>query len=144
MKDLPLLSTSVKSPMLTNRKLLLFSSCLKEEEPEILSSVSSDKVRLHVCLEKEHMGAVGFKLVTILSVNSPTSLTVLTPDGSPHCLQLHMAVDQALRVTKANVPTEHYVVEKRKLVKVSRQAVRVARHLSEVEALLSKVDLERS
>lgn len=140
LKYLPLLSTSVKSPIIANQKLLLCGSCLKVEEPEILKSVGDGKVCLHVCLEEKHVDVVGFKLATILSVNSPTSLTVLTPDGSPHCLQLHMAVDQALKLAKAEIPVEHYVVEKGGLVKVSRQAVRVARHLSEVETLLLKVN----
>ncbi|MEM2496941.1 MAG: hypothetical protein QXK12_03155 [Candidatus Nezhaarchaeales archaeon] len=142
LKYLPLLSTNVKSHTLTSQKLLLCGSCLREEEPDVLDAVGDDKVCLHVCLEEAHMNVVGFKLATILKVNSPISLTVLTLDGSPHCLQLHMAVDQALKLVKANVPAEHYVVEKGRVVRVSWQTIRIARHLSKIEALLSKADLK--
>jgi hypothetical protein len=93
-------------------------------------------------LEREHMNKAGFKLTTILEKAGPKDITVLTFDGSPHCLQLHFAVEQAKDLTKSDVRVSHYVVEHGKVFRVSREAVRTARHLSEVQKLLTSAGCE--
>jgi len=84
------------------------------------------------------MDKVGFKLATILMASKPKEISVLTIDGSPHCVQLHLAVQQAKNMTKSKVRVTHYIVEHDELVKVSPEAVKTARHLSQIEKLLSK------
>jgi hypothetical protein len=135
---LELLSTSVTSDELRKKRLLIYGSCLKKEAPKLLAKLSKGKTLLHVCLEEVHMNVVGFKLATILKVSEPKSVTVLTFDGSPHCLQLHFAVEQAKDVVEFPVEVTHYVIEKGQLRRISPPAVKVARHLSRIQSLMDK------
>lgn len=116
----------------------MHGSCVPIEAPRVFEEFSKGRVPLQVCLEKEHMDKVGFKLATILMASKPKEISVLTIDGSPHCVQLHLAVQQAKNMTKSKVRVTHYIVEHDELVKVSPEAVKTARHLSQIEKLLSK------
>ncbi|MCX8204401.1 MAG: hypothetical protein N3H31_01965 [Candidatus Nezhaarchaeota archaeon] len=135
---LPLMSTSVTSPLLKSYPLLLVSSCMMREYPSIVEEQSVRKVGLHVCLQETHVDRVGLKIATIIFKAQPVSLTVLTMNGSPHCIQLHFAVELAKQLTAYNGPIEHLVVEKGVLLRVSSEAVQVARHLASVERLLKE------
>ena len=134
---LSLMSTSVTSPLLKNSPLLLMSSCVLKEHPSIVEEQSRGKVGLQVCLQEFHMDRVGFKIATIVLKSQPSSITVLTMNGSPHCIQLHFAVEQARQLTSYKGPVEHLVVEKGTVFKVSAEAVKTARHLASVEELLN-------
>ena len=133
-----LLCTNVKHKRLHCGSLLIHGACVNLEAPQIFREFSKRRVPLHVCLEKEHMDMVGFKLATILKTSKPKDLTVLTVDGSPHCLQLHFAVDQAKTIAGSDVKVAHYTIEHGELSQISTEAVKTARHLSQTEKLLSK------
>ena len=131
-----LMSMSVTSSLLKNADLLLYSSCIEREYPEVVEKQSMDKTALHVCLQERHMDPVGFKVATIIYKSHPRSITVLTMNGSPHCVQLHMAVEQAKQLTNYAGAVKHLVVERGVLIEVSSEAVKAARHLAMVEELL--------
>ena len=118
------------------RRILIYGTCVKDEHPEILREIAKDKVPLAVCLEWEHMNMVGFKLATIMKSCILDEVTVLTVDGSPHCVQLHMMVEECRKLVP-EVKINHYVIYKGKAIKVSDRAVKTARYLSKVDKLIS-------
>ncbi|MCK5302814.1 MAG: hypothetical protein KAJ96_06725, partial [Candidatus Thorarchaeota archaeon] len=63
-------------------------------------------------------------------------VTVLTVDGSPHCVQLHFVVEDLKSHFTQDIETAHFVVEKGKVHQVSPKAVKRARHLSKLESML--------
>ncbi|RLF10916.1 MAG: 4Fe-4S ferredoxin [Thermoprotei archaeon] len=107
------------------------------EHPDLVEEAGAGHAKLHVCLQETHMDRVGFKVATMIFKSSPSSITVLTMNGSPHCIQLHFLVEQARQLTSYTGPVRHLVVEKGELIEVSSEAVRVARHLASVEKLLT-------
>jgi len=118
------------------RRLLLYGTCVRDEHPEAYREWSGGRVALAACLEKTHFNMVSLKLASMFARVELEELVVLTVDGSPHCVQLHHAVEEALRVSGARVPVRHLVVEGGRVVEVSRRAVKAARYLSRVEGLL--------
>ncbi|MEM2924615.1 MAG: hypothetical protein QXJ68_02870 [Methanocellales archaeon] len=130
-----LLSTHVKSRYISE-EILIFGSCTAIEYPEILEEFKSD-IKLHICLEKFHVEQAAWKIAMIARENEIKSIAVLTVDGSPHCLQLHFALED-LRKLFPNLKIRHYVIEKSKLLEISSEAVRTSRHLSSIEKLIRK------
>lgn len=133
-----LLTTNVKHERLSGSSLLIHGTCVDVEAPKIFREFSKGRIPLHACLEKDHMNLVGFKLATILKTSKPKDIQVLTMDGSPHCLQLHLAVEQAKTIARSDVKVTHYVVAHGESFQISPEAVRTARYLSQIEKLLSK------
>jgi len=132
------MAVSVTSPLLKGKDLLIYSKCLPTECPEVFEGAVKGRTALGVCMSEEHLDKVGFKIATIIAYARPSSITVLTMDGSPHCTQLHAVAEQAKRVTQADVRVRHLVVEKGALIEVSSQAVDLSRHLSKIEELLGR------
>ena len=118
--------------------LLIYSECLRQEWPSLLAEVAEGHIALSICLEEEHISHLTAKLATIIVMGRPASITVLTVDGSPHCVQAHFSAQQALRMTGSAIPVRHLVVEKGVLHEVGPEVVRKARHLSEVAELMRK------
>jgi len=131
-----LLSTNVKSKLLRNSHLLIHGTCLRSESPKIFADMSEGRIPLDTCLEKEHMNTVGFKIATIIGTSSPTGIAVLTMNGSPHCLQLHFAVEQAVKQTRSRLRPKHFVVKKGVVRDVDRHVVWLARHLADLNLFL--------
>ncbi|RLF05279.1 MAG: 4Fe-4S ferredoxin [Thermoprotei archaeon] len=135
---LKLMAVSVTSPHLKGKDILIYSSCLPVEHPKIFEEAAKGKTPLSICMSEEHLDKVGFKIATIISYANPSSITILTMDGSPHCTQLHTIAEQAKRITQSNIKITHLIVEKGALKEASSQAVYLSRHLSKIEELLKK------
>jgi len=133
-----LLSTSVTGKDITGAKLLIYSECLRWEWPDGLAELADGRVALSVCLERDHMNHITVKIATIMVMARPAEIVALTADGSPGCVQVHFALRQALRITGLAIPVRHLVVEKGRLYEIEPRVVRIARHLSEVQALATK------
>lgn len=131
-----LLSTNVKSPSLKGASLLIHGTCLKSENKRVFDELSQGRVPLEACLEETHMNIVGFKIATILRVSPPAEIVVLTMNGSPHCVQLHFVVEQAIQLTNSALKTRHLVVEKDTVHEVTPETVRLARHLGDLSAII--------
>ena len=76
------------------------------------------------------------KLACIIQVHIPTELLVLTVDGSPHCLQLHILAEDMKRYFNLKPKIQHIVIEKGKTYTIESSAVKTARHLHKIQRLL--------
>ncbi len=122
-------------------QLLLIGSCMPARFPEIIKEfITRDGgyFPLHVCLEKDHVNQVGFKIGSIISYTKLKRVVVLTIDGSPHCVQLHFVLEDVKNHFIQDIEVEHYVVEKGSLFKISASAVKMARHLSKIQSIMNK------
>ena len=120
----------------SSRRLLLYGSCVRDEYPEVFESFARGRVPLAACPEAEHINVIALKLASMLARVDLEEVAVLTVDGSPHCVQLHHAVEEACRVTGRKPAVLHYVIEEGEPVPVSQEAVKAARYLSKIERLI--------
>ncbi len=119
--------------------LLLVGSCMLSKYPEIVREYGQrdgGQAVLHICLEESHVNQAGFKIASIVRYSKMRRLTALTVDGSPHCVQLHFVLEDIRRHFTPEVETAHFVVERGHVHEISARAVKTARHLHRVEALL--------
>jgi len=120
-------------------QLLLVGSCMNSRFPNIVEEYrekDGGQAVLHVCLEEMHVNHAGFKIGSIIRYSGMNRVTVLTVDGSPHCVQLHFVVEDLKSHFTPDIETAHFVVEKGKVHQVSPKAVKRARHLSKLESML--------
>lgn len=137
-----LLSTSVTSRRLRDVDLLVYSKCIEVESPEFLREISQNRLSLSVCMERVHMNIVGFKLLNMTRSSGVKSLTILTLDGSPHCIQLHYIGEHIKRALRDELPIKHFVIEKGKIFEIPLKVVRLSRHLSECNGLLIGAEVD--
>ena len=124
--------------------ILICDSYVCEIAPEYLSELSKDKSVYYFAPEFTHIDKLGFKLCTILRIGKVKSITVFTKDGSPHGLQIPLVVQEAVENTDFDKEkVSYYVWEKGDLIKVSDKSVRKARHLNEIEELISFEKLQK-
>ena len=91
------------------------------------------------CPEVENATLLMGKLASIIRCSEPAEIVVASVEGSPHCLLLHMALNEALFDTGARgVEVKHYVVLEGELLEVSEEAARVARYLHLVQKALDR------
>lgn len=134
-----LLSTNAASKEIrANPRLLIYGECVRTEHPEVLERASDGRVPLAACPEAEHINLMALKVASILSRLDIEELVVLTVDGSPHCVQLHHGVEEAVKVSGSSVKVKHLVVYKGKASEVSRKAVKTARYLYKVDDLIKR------
>jgi len=110
---------------------------LEAEHPEIMERLG-DYYPLKVCMEENIFNVVALKIASILARVELEEVKILTVDGSPHCLQLHHAAEEAFKVTRSKCKLRHFVVAKGKIVEVSRDTVKISRYLSKVSLLASR------
>jgi len=137
-KRLKLTQTHVKSPLLKRASILLVGECVPGVFPKIYKQFVKERIALTSCPEAENVGLIMGKTATILSCSHPREVTVLTIDGSPHCLALHSALNQALFVTREKTPTRHFVIADGKALEVSAETIRVSRYLHLVQLCIRK------
>ncbi|MDF1538735.1 MAG: 4Fe-4S ferredoxin [Candidatus Thorarchaeota archaeon] len=122
-------------------KLLIIGSCMHERFPESVSEFSEKNggyAVLHVCLEEMHVNQVGFKIASMVRYAQLSSVTVLTVDGSPHCVQLHYVIEDIRKHFTSEINTHHYVVEKGTVSEISPEAVKRSRHLSKIQKMIDR------
>ncbi len=121
--------------------LLLIGTCMMDRYPGIVEEYAEKdegNAVLKVCLEETHVNQAGFKIASIVRYSQLKKVTVLTVDGSPHCVQLHYVLEDIKKHFVPELETSHYVVEKGKTHEISAKAVKTSRHLHKVEPLLTK------
>lgn len=118
--------------------ILLTDTYIIDVAPEALTQFSKGRNVYSFCPELHHLDILGFKLCTIFRLKRVNSVTVLTKDGSPHSLQIHLMVQEAAEDTNfSKDKTSYYVWEKGVIHEVSDRAVRKSRHLSEIQKEIS-------
>lgn len=143
MKSANIMSTNVGSKRLrASRKILLFGECIPTEHHTIFNHLvqERDLVPLGTCLETEHIAKIQSKLSTMIKVSKIQEVTVLTADGSPHCIQLHYAVREIQRHFAPDLKVRHYVIENGQLIKIDPRAITISRHLSRIQKHLPLPD----
>ena len=119
-----------------NKRLLLYGECVRDEYPEIFQQYADERIPLAVCMEKEHVNILGFKLAGLLARISLEEIVILTVDGSLHCVQLHFAVEEVEKILGKNLNRKHYVIEGGRVLEISKKAVKKARYLSYIQNTL--------
>jgi len=128
----------VKSPVLKGADLLIASACLPSVNKELFQEISEGKVVLLACPEEESPIHYG-KIATIIRSSQPRTVAVVTIDGSPHCFTLHASLNLAEYLLGTRLSKKHYVVvDGRKLVEITSNAVRLARYLSIIDKVLKQ------
>ena len=131
--------TWVKAPPLRGARVLLAAECVKNLYPDIYEGLSKGRVALTCCPETENPTLLMGKLASTIRCSRPREVVVVSIEGSPHCLLLHMALNEALFVSGAReVVVKHYVVLEGRLIEVSEEAARLARYLHLVQKALEK------
>jgi hypothetical protein len=120
------------------KKILLYGTCMAEKHSQFLEKYSEGRVALAVCLERDHMNMVAFKLATMIKSAKLEEITVLTVDGSPHCVQLHQAVSEVSRLFDTPPSTHYFVVEHGKIHEIDVKTVKASRFLSKISKLFRK------
>ena len=128
-----LLSIDMGSKEFSNKGILLYGKCVAMQFEKILKMLSKDNILLAACLQEHHMDNLGFKLSTLLRYQPINAITVLTIDGSPHCVQMHFLAEQAKTLTGKDLSVRHFVIEEGELCEITSDAVKKARHLSHIE-----------
>ena len=121
--------------------LLLIGTCMQSRYHEIVKEFEEKdggQAVLQVCLEEIHANQAGFKIGSIVRYSDIKRLTALTIDGSPHCTQLHLLIEDIKRHFIPTVETAHFVVEKGKVYEISQAAVKKARHLSNIQKMMDE------
>jgi len=134
-----LLSVNVGASFLRRlKRFLLVGSCVLEEHTEVAKEYAKDRVCLHICLEAFHMNMAETKLACVVQLHQPAELLVLTVDGSPHCLQLHVIAEDLRRYFNLSLEVKHVVIEHGHPYAISEAAVKTARHLHSIQQLLDE------
>lgn len=140
-----LMSTNVGSRKIReSKKILIIGSCVINEYPNIYRNLEKGHVTLYVCMESYHINMVSLKVASILARIHIDEIIVLTVDGSPHCIQLHTAIEEAIKVTGIPTNVKHIVIENGKLIEVSNKAVKFSRYLSKIDKLLKDSLMKKS
>jgi hypothetical protein len=133
------LSTNIGTREIMNKKkLLLYGTCMAEKYPSVLEEYAEGRVALAVCLERDHMNMVAFKLATMVKSAKLEEIAVLTVDGSPHCVQLHQTVSEVNRLFEDPPTTRYFVVEHGKIHEIDAKAVKASRFLVKISKLMKK------
>ena len=131
--------TWVKTPSLREASILLAAECVRKIYPELFKKLAEGREAFVCCPETENPTMLMGKLASIITCSRPGEIVVVSIEGSPHCLLLHMALNEALFVAKAKeVSVKHYVVLEGRLIEVSEEAARVARYLHLVQKAIEK------
>ncbi len=127
-----LMLTNAKGKHIRDKDILVYGSCVAAEHLDVLDKFSKH-TQLSFCPEQEHINMAFYKLIAMMSV--ARSLTVLTVDGSPHCVQLHYIADELKRYSKQDFNVEHFVIYNGKLVQISEKEVKISRYLAKIKAI---------
>jgi len=119
------------------RKLLICGSCVISEHKDIFERYAEGRVPLFVCMEKEHMNMVALKVASMAARVELDEVVVLTVDGSPHCIQLHMALEEVKRIV-GNLNVKHIVIENGKDIEINPKCVKIARYLTKIQKLIKQ------
>ncbi len=94
-------------------EFLVMASCLPDIHPKIIKQFCENwKNVVYFCLEQFHYNQLIAKLFDILAIGKTKKVGFITPDGSPHCVQMHYASKYLKRGLNKKVIFEHFVIDK--------------------------------
>ncbi len=116
-------------------RIAIVSLCLAKRKPWVLKHLSQHLI-LAVCPEEHHINTIGFKVLGVLVRVKPVEVTVLTVDGSMHCIQLHYMVEELSRAF--NVERRHLVLHEGEILEIDKRVIKASRFLSRVQKLYER------
>ncbi len=121
-------------------KMLLTGTCLPTQYPDIFKTYKDEERRhVHICLETFHSDQVGYKLAMMIKYSKVKDVLILTIDGSPHCLQLHILMDDINKhFFNKELKVKHVVIEKGKIHNIENNNIKISRHLHKIQELVNK------
>jgi len=128
----------VKSASLKGSHIVLCGSCIPDESIAEITVDNMQNVVLSVCLENIHQNIVCSKVSTIVKAVQPKLISILTVDGSPHCLELHSLAERAKFITNTSIPFRHFVIVDERVLHVSSEATVLCRYLHLLEEIIKK------
>ncbi len=131
------MSIWVKAPVLHNARVIIASACLPIVCPKLNDELKKEGIVLYSCPEREH-GVYYGKIASIMRCSRPRELWVITIDGSPHCLMIHAAANEAEFILGEKIAKRHFVVVNCELIEIEPDSIRLARYLSIVNELLRR------
>ena len=135
-----LMSTNAKGKHIRGQHLLVYGSCVETEHHDELKNYVG-YTKLSFCPEKDHINMSFYKLAAMMSVAE--SLTVITVDGSPHCVQLHYIAEELKRYSKNDFEVRHFVITQGKVEEISSEVVKMSRYLHKISKLMMKTSKDR-
>jgi hypothetical protein len=128
----------VKSASLKGSHIVLCGSCVSDEAIAEITVGDVPNVILTVCLESIHQNIVCSKVSTIIKAIQPKFISILTVDGSPHCLELHSLAERAKFITNTSIPFRHFVIMGDRVLPVSSETTVLSRYLHVLEDIITK------
>ncbi len=130
-----LMSVNAKGSTVRGKDIVICGTCVFKEKPKYLEEFRKNENHaiLHFCPEKEHINMAFYKIMSIMSVAK--SLTIVTTDGSPHCVQLHYIADEVNRYSERKFAVKHFVINNAKMHEVFAEDVKLSRYLSKIKRL---------
>ncbi|MHA1894572.1 MAG: hypothetical protein ACTSX4_08735 [Candidatus Helarchaeota archaeon] len=123
------------------QKMLLTGTCLPTQYPDIFKKyMEEDRRHVHICLETFLADQVGYKLAMMIKYSKVKDVLVLTIDGSPHCLHLHILMDDLKKHFLPDLKLQHVVIEKGKIHEIDNKNIKISRHLHKIQNLVDKLD----
>ena len=135
---LRLMETNAGSHLLKrDGKWLILGSCVITEHPQIIKEITNkyDTI-LHVCPEAFHMNMIETKLAAMVKIKNPKEVSVVTVDGSPHCIQLHYIIEDLVKYFQEKFEAQHFVISSKMLYQINNKSVKASRHLLKIERFL--------
>ena len=112
-------------------KFLIMGTCIPRMFPKVDNHFEKEwKHIVSFCLEQTHYNLLVAKLFDILALGNTKKVGFLTPDGSPHCIQLHFASKYLKRGMKNDINFEHFVVKKGDVYSISLDDIDKSKDLS--------------
>lgn len=119
------------------KRLVIVSSCIVHDFLENLKElISTNDFVVKTCPEMHHINIIGYKIASFISYSNLKDVSVISVDGSPHCIQLHYIVED-IRNHFIEFNAEHYVFKRGKITRISPEVVKLSRHLARLQKIIS-------
>jgi len=121
-----------------NKRLFIVSSCIAKDFLDLLESyVSKDDYVVSTCPEQHHINLIGYKIASFISYSNISEVTVLSVDGSLHCVQLQYIIENIRKRFFRDLKVNYLVFSNKKIIRVNEKIITLSRHLSKLQKTLS-------
>lgn len=121
-----------------NKRLFIVSSCIARDFPELLKKhVGEEDYVVSTCPEKHHINLIGYKIISFISYSNIKEVTVLSVDGSLHCIQLQYIIENIKKRFFRDIKINHLVFIGGKIIRINEKIIALSRHLSKLQKNLS-------
>ncbi len=121
-----------------NKRLFIVSECIAKDFPELLENyIDENDYVVSVCPEEHHINMIGYKIISFISYSNIREVTVLTVDGSLHCIQLQYIMENIRKRFFQDLKVRYLVLAKHNVVEIDERTITLSRYLSRLQKILS-------